>query len=278
MNRVKFSCLLTLLFFWSVVYAQDGDADEDRFYTISTPLTVDLKKTDEELVAPKKKKRKKNVFYGIKTKRGFAKKGSGPGEELIFFHYLKRYQPPDPYVRDIYWYDFQRKQIRKTKKFDPSKGVLLHGPFLRKKGDQIIEEGIFYVGTKHGRWVKRDKNDILLDKEYYYKGWPKMSQVRYYDRERTKIKEIIPIEYGLKEGYYYYFYENGTIAVSGEFKYDHKVGKWSEFYPNRRGRKKVEIQYRINPDDDHFQSYVIREWNSKGKVIYDHNRAQQMLN
>jgi antitoxin component YwqK of YwqJK toxin-antitoxin module len=266
-----------ILFFLLIPFlssAQETEGTVGDFFSISTPLTLSLDKT-EDYVAPKKKKRKKNVYYGIKTKKGFASKGIGQNEELELFNYLKAYQAPDKYVRDIYWFDFERKQIRRTRTFDPAKGVLLHGPYIKKRGEIIIEEGIFYVGTKHGRWVKKDKNDILVDKEGYYKGWPKESLVRFYDKERTKIKEILPIEYGKKEGNYYYFFENGSIAMTGEFQLDQRVGKWSEFYANRRGRKKREIQYRKNPYDKEFTSYIIKEWNSKGQVVYDHAKDKR---
>lgn len=249
-------------------FAQETEGTVGDFYSISTPLTVSLDKK-EDYVEPKKKKRKKNVYYGIKTKKGFAKKGVGQNVELELFSYLKEYQAPDKYVRDIYWYDFDRKQIRRTRTFDPAKGALLHGPYIKKRGDVIIEEGIFYVGSKHGRWVKKDTKDILVDKEGYYKGWPKESLVRFYDKERLKIKEIIPIEYGKKEGNYYYFFENGSIAMTGEYQLDRRVGKWSEFYANRRGRKIREIQYRQSPYDKSFESYILKEWNSKGQMIYD---------
>ena len=262
------------LFFPFVTHGQETEGTVGDFYSISTPLTVSLDKK-EDYVAPKKQKRKKNVYYGIKTKKGFARKGVGQNVELELFSYLKEPRTPDKYVRDIYWYDFDRQQIRKTRTFNPSKGVLLHGPYIKKLGNKIIEEGIFYVGTKHGRWVKKSSKDILIDKEGYYKGWPKESLVRFYDKERTKIKEIIPIEYGEKEGNYYYFFESGAIAVTGEYRLDERVGMWSEFYANRRGRKRREIRYKKNPFEKEFDSYIIKEWNTKGQVVYDHDKDKQ---
>jgi antitoxin component YwqK of YwqJK toxin-antitoxin module len=134
----------------------------------------------------------------------------------------------------------------------------------------VVEEGIFYIGTKHGRWIRKTPDDILIDKEKYYKGWPKESLVRYYDpNTRTKIKEIIPVEYGLREGNYYYFFEDGSVAVTGEYRYGFKVGKWTSYFENRRGRRKREIQYRKDPHDDDFKPYILKEWASSGKVIYD---------
>ncbi len=260
--------ILSLFFLPIIGFSQVEDQGEDGMFTISTPITIDLGK-EEEVYEKKKKKKKKKVYYGLKTRKGFARKGVGSKATLELFNTLKVPQKPDPYVRDIYYYDTERRQIRKTRKYDPRKGPLLHGPYSKKIGGITLEEGIFYIGTKHGRWIRKDKKDILIDKEKYYKGWPKESRVSYYDAKRTKIKEIIPIEYGKKEGYYYYFSPTGVIAIAGEFRYGNKVGKWSSFYTNRRGRKIREIQYRKDPFNDKFKPYILREWNSKGKQIYD---------
>jgi len=266
MRNIIFFIVIAVTFYTGKSYAQE----EDKFTTISPPLTVDLEKNEEdETFTPKKKKEKKHVYYGLKTKKGYTTKGRGEREDLILFNYLKEPQQTDNYVRDIYWFDLERKQI-KSRGFDPQKGVLLHGPYIVRRDDVDIEEGIFYIGTKHGRWIRKTPQDILIDKEKYYKGWPKESQVKFYDPStRTKIKEIIPVEYGQKEGYYYYFYEDGSRAVSGEYRYDERVGKWTSYYINRRGRRKREIQYRKDPDNDNFVPYITKEWSSAGKVIYD---------
>lgn len=257
----------------STAFSQDEEEDEydaeDEMFTIDTPITIDLEKEEEEdRVEPRKKKRKRNVFYGIKTKKGFTKNGFGDNVVIELFHYLKDYQDPDPYVRNIYWYDFRRKAIRSTRKVNTEYGAILHGPYKKMRGDQILEEGIFYVGTKHGRWTTYNRNNILIDKKKYYKGWPKESLVSYYDQDREKLKEIIPIQYGKKEGDYYYFHENGNIAVMGQYQNDVKVGKWTEYY-KRRGRRKKVIQYRNDPYNDNFSPYIWREWNSNGELVYD---------
>lgn len=266
MRNIFFYILLSGTFYAGKGFAQE----EEKFSTISPPLTVDLEKNEEdETFTPKKKKEKKNVYYGLKTKKGFTTKGRGAREDLILFNYLKEPQQTDRYVRDIYWYNLEKKQIL-SRGFDPQKGVILHGPYSVRRDDVIIEEGIFYIGTKHGRWIRKTAQDILIDKEKYYKGWPKESRVKFYDPStRTKIQEIIPIEYGQKEGNYFYFFENGTRAVTGEYRYDERVGKWTSYYQNRRGRRKREIQYRKDPDNDKFVPYITKEWSSAGKVIYD---------
>jgi len=268
---MKMRYIITSVLFLASVYAGNCYAQsQEDFTTISPPLTFSAEKNEEdETYTPKKKKEKKNVYYGLKTKKGFTTRGGGDREDLVLFNYLKEPQQTDKYVRDIYWYDRDKNQIR-SRGFDPQKGVLLHGPYSVRRDDIIIEEGIFYIGTKHGRWVRKTNKDILIDKEKYYKGWPKESLVKFYDpNTRTRIREIIPVEYGYKEGNYFYFFEDGTRAVTGEYRYDERVGKWTSYYKNRRGRRKREIQYRKDPDNDKFVPYIIKEWNTAGKVVYD---------
>ncbi len=235
--------VLTLILAFAIPVALSAQQDQEARvvegqFTFDTDKPFRLLELDDDIDEPivtKKKKPKKKVFYGIKTKKGFTRKGYGDRVTVELFYYLKRPDQPNKFVRDIYWYDFTRREIRKTNNFDPSKGVLLHGPYRRMQGDLLLEEGIYYKGTKHGRWMQYDRNSLLVDKEKYYKGWPKESLVTYYDpMERTKIKEIIPIEFGEREGYYYQFHENGTIAVTGEYKWDNKVGEWIENFSFRK--------------------------------------------
>ena len=109
MRKLLLYLLLSLPYF---LVAQEID----EFVTINTPLTIDLDAEEEERVAPKAKKRKKKVFYGLKTKKAFTKKGAGNKIETEIFYYLKDPEPLDPYVRDIYWFDFKRRQIKKSRK------------------------------------------------------------------------------------------------------------------------------------------------------------------
>ena len=80
------------------------------------------------------------------------------------------------------------------------------------------------------------------------------------------MKEIIPIEYGEKEGYYYYFHNNGRKAVEGEFHWDEPVGDWVEYYAT--GRRKKVVRYSKDPHDDEYRPFTWKEWNRKGKLIY----------
>ncbi|HLT74163.1 MAG TPA: hypothetical protein VKZ68_03730, partial [Ohtaekwangia sp.] len=203
--------------------------------------------------------------------KGFTRKGYGNRVTYETFYYLKKPEKPQGFIRDIYWYDFTRKEIRVTQKFDPNKGVLLHGPYERRQGEIVLEKGIFYKGTKHGRWMKYGRDSVLLDKEKYFRGWPKESLVSYYDPvERKRMKEMLPIEYGEKEGYYYFFHENGMLAVQGEYRWDQRVGDWVEYYPN--GRRKKIVTYPKEAFDKSVKPYVKAEWNENGREIYRNNK------
>src|SRR5882724_1839450 len=92
-------------------------------------LTLE-EKIDEPIVT-KKKKPKPRVYYGIKTKKAFTRKGYGQTVTLELFYVLKASEKPTGFARDIYWYDYKRREVRKTSIFDPKKGVLLHGPYKK---------------------------------------------------------------------------------------------------------------------------------------------------
>jgi antitoxin component YwqK of YwqJK toxin-antitoxin module len=252
--------------------AQDQQEPQDERFTIDTPVILDFEE-EEKPVEKKKKKPKKKVFYGIKTKKGFTRKGYGERVTYEIFYFLKKGEKPQTFVRDLYWFDYTRKEIRKTspQSFDPKKGVLLHGPYKKVQGNVVLYEGIYFKGTRHGRWLTYSRDSVLTDKEKYFKGWPKESLVSYYDPgDRKKMKEITPIEYGEKEGYYYRFYENGQMAVAGEYQWDQRIGDWTEYYPNNK-RKKI-ITYPKEAFDENVKPYIKIEWNEKGKEIYRNNK------
>jgi antitoxin component YwqK of YwqJK toxin-antitoxin module len=270
--------LLFLLFLASSVSLPAQVKQQEQFgkegqFTFETDKPYKLLELDEatsEPIVTKKKKPKKKTYYGIKTKKGFTRKGFGEKTVVELFFYVKKSQQPTKFVRDINWYDFTRREIRKTG-YDPKKGQLLHGPYKKMQGDIVLEEGIYYKGAKHGRWMKYDKQNLLEDKDKFYKGWPKESIVTYYDPvEKTKVKEMIPVEYNEREGFYTMFHENGTLAVQGEYKWNEKVGEWVENYPN--GKRKKIVAYPKEPFDKELQPFVKKEWDAKGKEIYSSNR------
>lgn len=268
--RILFVCPLLLL--TSTLFAQEQEPQDQQF-TVDTPATLDFQKEEEPVDTKKKKKPKKKVFYGIKTKKGFTRKGFGERVTYELFYFLKRSEKPQTFVRDIHWYDYTRREIRTTSPaaFDPSKGVLLHGPYEKRQGEVVLMKGIFYKGTKHGRWLSYHRDSTLTNKEKYYRGWPRESLVSYYDpMERKRMKEMTPIEYGEKEGFYYFFHDNGAIGVQGEYHWDQKVGDWTEYYPN--GKRKKILSYPKEPFDKEVRPYIKIEWNDKGKEIYRNTR------
>jgi len=265
--------LILFLLLPAIGFAQQGaePRTQEGQFTFDTDKPFKLLTLDEKIDEPivtKKKKPKKKTFYGIKTKKGFTRKGFGDKMILELFYVLKRRDEKfTGFARDIYWYDYTRKEVRKTSAFDPKKGVLLHGPYKKMNGQVVVEEGIFYKGAKHGRWMRYNRQDMVEDKSKFYKGWPKDSYVTYYDpNERKHLKEVTPVEYDEKDGYYYMLYENGAIAVQGEYQWNEKIGDWIENYPN--GKRKRVIAYPKEPFDKNFKPYIRKEWDDKGKEIY----------
>ncbi len=269
---MKKTLFLLLIMLPGLLWAQEKVEPrvQEGQFTFDTDKPFSLLELDQKIDEPivtKKKKPKKKVFYGIKTKKGFTRKGYGKTITVELFYYLKKPDKPSTFVRDIYWYDFTRREIRRTATFDPKKGVLLHGPYKRMQGAVVLEEGLYYKGTRHGRWMRYNRENLLEDKEKYYKGWPKESIVTYYDPvERKKLKEIIPIEFGDREGYYYLFHDNGQVAVVGEYQWNQKVNDWVENYPS--GKRKRIISYPKAAFEKETKPYIKREWDQQGKEIY----------
>src|SRR5262249_43652964 len=132
--RVPILLFCTTLFLTTTLLAQE-EAPQDQQFTIDTPASLDFQKEEEPEEPKKKKKVKKKVYYGIKTKKGFTRKGYGERVTYEIFYFLKNSEKPQTFVRDLHWYDYTRKEIRVTTpaSFDPKKGVLLHGPYEKRQ-------------------------------------------------------------------------------------------------------------------------------------------------
>lgn len=259
-----------------------GDEQESNQFvldpTAEVPLTIefdDKEKKEDNGEEEEEEKRNRNEYFGLKTRKGYTKIGFANDVVLEQFNYLKEFQKPGPYVREVYWYHTEKEQIVSTtsQKIDKENAQILHGPYVKKTEEgEILEEGLFYKGAKHGRWTRYNKNYILLDKHRYTKGWLRDSEITYYDRsKKEKIKEVIPKEYGKKTGDYYYFFENGDVAVKGTYKNDHKVGIWTEFFKGSN-RIKKQIQYRKDPFNNGFEPFILKEYNKKGQIVYENTR------
>lgn len=258
-------------------YAQDENAVEsvESLFRVDydTPLTLDLEEEQAEDLEPvkqKEKKVKKNVYFGIKTKKGFVRTGFGQNVVFEIFNVLKVPENPPAYTQDFYWMDYKKKKIVNSTKFDPKRGAVLHGPYRKMLGDQVLEEGWFYKGLKHRRWVRFNKYDILKEKKYWWKGWPEASMLAYYDFNKTKLREVIPVHFGERNGEYWAFHEDGSIAVRGEYKFDYKVGTWREYYGDRRLKR--EVKYSTDPFDFDYVPYIAREWDQRGTLIFDYDK------
>ena len=143
----------------------------------------------------------------------------------------------------------------------------------RKENGKVVESGIYYAGTKHGRWEKYHSSGVLTQKEIYNKGFPKNTKFVYYDKKKTKIKEIIPMKSNYIHGHYISFYESGAIKEEGNYQYGRRVKRWMSYYDgkgkNAKGQRHIETQYTEDPFDKDTKPYVRREWDKKGKYIRD---------
>ncbi len=226
----------------------------------------------------KKKKYSKKYFLGQKVKRGFIKSGRGSRETLETFSYLEDYQDPNPYAPLKYLYDAKKRKLYRTTSDevkDQNRYKVLHGPYEKKINGQVVEEGYFYVGTKHLRWEKyrADEESTLVDKHHYEKGFVRDAVVSYYG-DTKKIKEVIPYEFGEVQGTYYRFYENGQVQWSGQYAKGRKVGTWVNYY-DFRGRRHYEYQYPKTPYDAPAEPFLVKEYDRHGTLIYEKDKLDK---
>lgn len=223
-----------------------------------------------------KVKRKKNVFYEIKTKNRYTKFRERNRLIVESFYVLKEHQDPEKTAERIVYFDKTAKvmkdKIKYVKVYKHAEGfALLHGTYQRYENDILTVNGIYYKGTKHGRWEYYYLNGDLKNKEYWYKGIPKRSRITYYDRENNRIKEIIPIQHGARNGIYRLFYESGNLSVKGDYIDNIKVDKWYEFFDRKATRRRSNIK-KVTQHVSHNQPYnknfipsIIREYDEKGQ-------------
>lgn len=280
MMRSRFLFFLCILsFLGGIVYGQDSpisDPDstgvvKDRLLPTSTPILMFTDATEEvkEKKKKKKKKAKKNIYFGERTKRNMIRSSFRDQVTVQLFNTTPKNKNVDSYIRDIYWYEPSTKSIKKGD-FNPASGVLLHGPYEKRINENVIETGMYFFGTKHGRWMTYDGKNILVNKSHYSEGWPKESRVTYYNREQRKIEKLTPIEYDLEEGNFYHFYPDGQVAVIGEYRFGERVGLWTEYWNTSDDKviRKREIQYQPQPFSKNFRPFIRAEWDKQGNLIY----------
>lgn len=272
--------LFSLLFLSKLSFAQESDtqkeADPDSSGVVDSnllPTTMPLLLFDDnkekEEKKEKKKKARKNIWFGLKTRKGYTKREIRDQQIFEYFNYTEESRRPSPYIRDIYWYDTQERSI-KTSGYEEGKGYLLHGPYERTVNETVVESGMFYFGKKHKTWMLFDSKNVLQDKNHFNEGWPSESRVKYYDASTNTVEEITPIQYGLEEGNYFYFYDDKQVAVTGEYQYGEKVGLWTEYWDtgNTKAIRKREIQYQEEAYSKNFRPYIRAEWDKDGNLVY----------
>lgn len=212
-------------------------------------------------------------YLGIPMQSMEIKIGSGDKATIQYFHVLKEYKPINEYVglAERRWYDKKTRKLSSSLVTDKTMALPLHGPFKKYVGESLIEEGFYYMGVKDGRWATYDRKYNLLSKITWHKGFPAESRIAYYDSAHTKIKEVVPVVFGQVQGQFLKFYPEGQLMVEGKYSYNKKVGRWVEYYQFRRARKK-EIQYPKDSWEEDFEPFVLREWDEKGKQLYDHSK------
>lgn len=251
----------------NAVAQDDKKSDRQRTFTRDSIPELDLNRDTTKQESKRKKKIKKRIFFGKKCKKGFTKKGKKEKQVIETFWYLKTFELPDPYIKDIYVFDMKDRKILERDEIletDKSRYKILHGPYKRTVGGDPVEIGIFYVGMKHGRWEKFGKGFILTDKIRFYRGWQRDADITYFDNDRKKVKEVLPYKYKVLQGSYYLFSETGQVLVHGKYQDDQKVGKWVEYFAEN-GRRRKETSY---PKDiykgEQFVPFVLNEWDDVG--------------
>src|SRR5690242_15917901 len=96
--------VITILFLVSFgVFAQDeqrqpfGTEGQFTFETDKPYKLLELDEQTSEPIVTKKKKPKRKTYYGIKTKKGFTRKGFGDKTVIETFYYLKKHEKPTPF-------------------------------------------------------------------------------------------------------------------------------------------------------------------------------------
>ncbi|MES2796315.1 MAG: hypothetical protein V4683_10130 [Bacteroidota bacterium] len=224
----------------------------------------------------------KNEYEGLKMEKRIATFGNGNRQTTEEFYVLKDDAEISMYFREIRWYDYQMQRTSTNQVKDLSEVAILHGPYKRYVAEELVEEGFYYLGTKHGRWERYGKefdNDyVLLEKQYYIKGNPAQSEITYHDIEKTKIKEITPKQYGKITGNYFAYYPTGNIQTEGQFDDGVKTGKWIEYYEfGSAGKRKKETMYPKDKYETGFETFVIREYDNKAKLIYENKEALKKM-
>ena len=245
--------------------------------SLNTAKKVALTKKEERAAKEKEKegqrkpKKKKKLFLGERIKRGYAKSGPKGRRQIIeIFYYLKNYQEPNPFAPARYYYDTRRRRIYKASgDIDPKRSLILHGPYKKMQNNEVIETGYYALGTRHLRWERFGRDNVLVTKTHYEMGFPRDANITYWDNDRKQLKEVIPYVHGELEGDYARFNEDGQRDWTGQFENGHRVGEWTNYWGFRNRRRYI-FQYPESGYDPPVEEpELVKEYNRNGVVIFD---------
>lgn len=248
--------------------------DADKLAKDKAKSKAELKALAKKAGATAKKLKGRN-FLGKKIKKGFTRTGSGKSATVEKFYYLKTYEAPDPYTPAKYYYHKKKKKIFKTSVIDPAVSLILHGPYEKRQNGIVIETGYFYGGTKHLRWERYAvKDNILLSKQHWEKGFPRDARITYYPNSTKKIKEVLPYIHGKLEGDYVRFFDTGQLEWSGQYEGGRQVGTWTQYW-GFRNRKHYQWLF---PEDEFApeeEPVLLREYNRNGTLIFEKGKVDK---
>lgn len=246
-------------------------------------LTKEQQKADkdkEKLAQRQGKKKKKSVFLGERIKKGFTKSGpKGKNQVLEVFYHLKMFQQPSAYAATVYYFNPRKRKIFKANtELNPASDKVLHGPYKKYQGGKLVETGYFALGTKHLRWEKLTKDNVLVNKQHYEMGLPRDANVTYYDASRKQLKEVVPYVNGKLEGDYVKFTENGKREWEGQFENGKKIGEWTKYwgFRNTKDRRHYVYEYGESGFDPEVpEPVLVKEYNRNGVMVYEKDKLDK---
>lgn len=253
--------------------------DAKKFLSETLPgIASDTKAKTKKLKKARLKAREKSFdgknYEKLAVEKQIFKRGSG--ERLIYmeFYTLREDARPSPYTRSLFWWDTRASKVVEAIQRDTKTNKLMHGPYKEYRGEELVKEGHYYLGAKHGRWEEYDKDFNLIEKETYNKGFYAGSEISYFGNDSSKIKEVIPVLYGKKTGSYWKFHQDGTLAEEGKLDNGVRVGKWIEYYEGGNRRKR-ETQYAVDYYDK-AEPFTVREYDPNGKLMFEHESVKKL--
>ena len=108
MAMLRFILVCALVLPAVVLKAQEqklpiGKEGQFTFETDKPYKLLELDKDTSEPIVTKKRKPKRNTYYGIKVRRSYTRKGLADKTIFELFNVLKKPDKPTAFVRDIYW-------------------------------------------------------------------------------------------------------------------------------------------------------------------------------